>query len=959
MKKIRTILIIILSLFALYTITGFFILPPVLTSVLSKNLTQALKRNVAIKKIRINPYTLVVVVQGISIKDQDRPAAFVSLRSLTVDIEWASLIKLAPIIRELKLDTPSIKAIRFENGTYNFSDLIKGGKKKEKPQEFSISNIQIVGGNVVMDDRPVHKIHNAKDISLFIPFVSNIPYYTNVYVQPSFKATINGTPFELKGKTKPFSESLESTLSVDLNKINLPSYLAYLPMKPGFTLESGQVDLNATITFRQFKDKRKPESSTSGLVVLSNLAVADLGGKPLMTLPSLTVDVGPSKFLLKKVHIRKITIASPVLTLSRDKKGMLNLMQALRETKAKGSPPPAKEQAAINPVMFVIDKIDMTGGKILYKDISGSSPVTIAAQSLSITARSITNDKQGSGTIDMACTLNQTGHLSLGTSFVMNPVSADIKLALDGFQPAWVQPYIIDKIPILIRRGTISSQGQIKIALAPKAPPGITFVGDVAFSDFASVDRAHAEDLVSWKDLKLTGIDFSLNPGRVVIQEIGFIAPASSFMINPDSSNNIASVFGEKRSTPSQQPAKGKKTLERIAVGKITLKNGRFTFFDKSIAPHYSTTLTGISGSITGLSSDEFKKAVVNLNAKLDNQAPITITGSINPLKQDLFVDLAVRFNNIELSPTTPYSGKYLGYAIDKGKLSLGLKYYIDKKQLQAQNDVLIDQLTFGNSVDSKNATKLPVRLAVVLLRDNSGKIDLHLPVTGRTDDPDLHVGKIIIDTIVNILEKAATSPFALLEALYPGSTELSFIDFEPGRSYLSEESKKKLDKVAQILNDRTALTLELGGYVDVSSDKTGLNEYLFERRLKEQKLKDILRRGQQASSVDDITIDQMEYSTYLTKAYKAFEFPGKPKNVLGLLKTLSDDEMKKLMFEHLKVTDDDLTSLAEARAQKVRDYLVETGKIDPARIFLIKTKALEPDKIDKALNSRVSLSIK
>ena len=153
-------------------------------------------------------------------------------------------------------------------------------------------------------------------------------------------------------------------------------------------------------------------------------------------------------------------------------------------------------------------------------------------------------------------------------------------------------------------------------------------------------------------------------------------------------------------------------------------------------------------------------------------------------------MDLAVKFNNIELSPVTPYSSKYLGYAIDKGKLTLALKYSIDKKQLQAQNDVLIDQLTFGNSVDSKDATKLPVRLAVVLLRDNSGKIDLHLPVTGRTDDPDFHVGKIIIDTIVNILEKAATSPFALLEAIYPGSAELELHRFR-AREILSQRCRK------------------------------------------------------------------------------------------------------------------------------------------------------------------------
>jgi uncharacterized protein involved in outer membrane biogenesis len=959
MKKIRMILILVLSLLVLYTITGFFILPPVLTSVLSKNLTQALKRNVAIEKIRFNPYTLVAVVQGLSIKDQNRSDAFVSLRSLTVDVQWASLFKLAPIIRELKLDTPSIKVIRFEDGTYNFSDLMKGGKKKEKPQEFSISNIQIVGGVVVMDDMPVHKTHIAKDINITIPFVSNIPYYTNVFVQPSFQATINGTPFQLKGKTKPFSDSLETTLALSLKDINLPNYLAYVPMKLGFDVDSGSLDLNVLFSYKQFRTKQQPTLNISADLACKELDVKDQGGNPILHIPKMTTKLAPSRLLKKQIHVEQIAASSPELTVSRDKKGMLNLVQVLQKTKAKQPSPSGKDQTPANPLLLIIDRIDLSGGKISYVDLSGSSPVKITAEDLSVAARAITTDRQGSGIVDISCRLNQTGHLSLGTSFVMNPVSADIKLALDGFQPAWVQPYFIDQVPILIRQGMLSSQGQIKIALAPKTPPRINFIGDVQFSDFASVTRAQAEDLVSFKNIMLKGIDFSLNPGHVIIQEIGFISPASSFNITQDGSNNFAAVFGQKPSKPSPQPAKGKKTLERIAVGKITFKNGRFTFSDHSIAPRYSTSLTGISGSISGLSSDEFKKAVVNLSAKLDNQAPIAITGSINPLKQDLFVDLAVKFTNIELSQVTPYSGKYLGYAIDKGKLTLVLKYSIDKKLLQAQNDVLIDQLTFGNSVDSKDATKLPVRLAVVLLRDNSGKIDLHLPISGRTDDPNFHVGKIIIDTIVNILSKAATSPFALLEALYPGSAELSFIDFEPGRSSLSEESKKKLDKVVQILTDRTALNLELSGYVDASSDKSGLNTYLFEHGLKEQKLKDILRGGRQASSVDDIIIEQKEYSTYLTKAYKALDFQGKPKNFLGLLKTLSDDEMKNLMLEHLKVTDDDLKGLAEARAQKARDYLVETGKIDPARIFLVKADALAPVKIDKALNSRVSLSIK
>ncbi|HVN72405.1 MAG TPA: DUF748 domain-containing protein [Desulfomonilia bacterium] len=959
MKKIRTVLIIVLSLIALYTIIGFFILPPVLTSVLSKSLTQALHRNTTVEKIRMNPYTLTVEVQGLTIKDQNRPGSFVSFRSLFIDLEWASIIKRAPVIREVKLEKPYVKIIRFENGTYNFSDLMKGGTKKEKPQEFSVSNVQVISGRVEMDDRPVHKTNIAKDITLTIPFLSNIPYYTDVFVQPRFQADINGTPFTLQGKTKPFSDSLETTVSLDLKDINLPYYLAYLPMKLGVQVDSGSLDIDSTISFKQFRKKQQPILNITGSLVCKNIDVKDLGGDTILHLPQLSVVLAPSLVLKKKVHIAQIAFLSPELNLSRDKKGVLNLAQAVQKTKNSAPTASPETTSQESPLELMIDRIDLSTGKVSYTDLSGNSPVRIKAEDMTIAARRITTDKQGGGTMDVTCTLNRTGHLYLGTSFTMKPVSADISLEIEGFQPSWVQPYVLNQVPILIRQGKLSTKGQMKLALASEEPPRIGFRGDVQFTGLATVDKIHGEDLVSWKDLSASGIDFSLNPTRLSIREIGFISPSASLIINPDGNTNVGALSHEKPSKSSPPPAKRKKTSAHISVGKITFKNGRFTFADRSISPRYTTSVTGISGNISGLSSDEFKKANVAMKAKLDNQAPISITGSVNPLKQDLFVNLAVSFDNIELTPMTPYSDKYLGYAIDKGKLSLGLKYSIDKKVLQAQNDVLIDQLTFGRTVDSKDATKLPVKLAVVLLRDNSGKIDLHLPITGRTDDPDFHIGKIIIHTLVNILEKAATSPFTLLASLYPGAEELNSIAFEPGKSTLSEGARKKLDEVAKILTDRTPLKLEISGYADASSDKPGLVTYLFDHKLKEQKLKDILSQGKQAPSVDDIIIEQSEYGNYLKKAYKAFNFPGKPKNFLGLDKSLPDDEMKNLMTPNIKVTDDDLKSLAEERSQRVRDYLVDTEKIDGGRIFLVKADALSPEKTDKTGNARVNLSIK
>ncbi|HOS97072.1 MAG TPA: DUF748 domain-containing protein, partial [Deltaproteobacteria bacterium] len=905
-------------------------------------------------------------VKGFSIKDKDRSGDLASFASLMVNVQWSSLFRRAPVVREVRLDRPTVRIIRFEDNTYSFSDLLPKGPKeseKEKPEplSFSVSNIQVTGGTVTVDDRLMHKIHTAEEISLSIPFLSNMPHLTEVFVQPAFHAVINKTPITLKGRSKPFSESLESTLTLDLKNIDVPAYLAYAPVKPGFILDSCKADLNSTVTFRQFKDDRTPEFSLQGIVTLRDLALSEPDGTRVLTLPTLAVTVAPSQVMQKKVRIGTIDIASPELVLSRDKAGTLNLVDVLKKTTTTGAKPssPPEQQPSATPLTLLIDQVTLSRGRVTYTDSSGSSPVKIACDDLSLRAHDITTDKKGAGTAEVSCTVNRTGRLSLDCSFTLKPLTADIKLAMEGFEPAWVQPYVIEKVPVLIRRGTLAGKGSMQLAMVKGQPLDLNLTGDVRIADFASVDRAKAEDLVSWKDLSLTGIDFTLNPRRLAVSEIALAGPSGAFIINPDGSTNISTLAERKKAGPKpSEPGTKKKSMERVALGRVSVKNGRFTFVDRTVTPKYTSSLTAITGTITGLSSDEFRKAVVNLQARLDNQAPIAVTGSINPLKQDLFVDLKASLKNMELSSTTPYSGKYAGLAIEKGKLSFDLNYSIDRKKLNARNDVLIDQLTFGDAVESEEATKLPVRLAVALLRDSTGRIDLHLPVTGRTDDPEFHVGKVILKIIVNILEKAATSPFALLDALYPGAAELSTIVFEPGKSTLTDEAIQKISELGRIMTDKPSLNLEIKGFVDADRDREGLAGILFERKLKAQKVKDLLKAGKQAPSVDAVMLETAEYHAYLTKAYREESFD-KPSNALGIPRTLPDEEMKRLIMEHIMVTDDDLKGLAAARSQQIRDELTHAGQVDPGRIFLVETDPFKPEQMDKVVNSRVSLTIK
>ncbi len=963
MRRLRIAAVICLFLLVVFTIAGFFLLPPLLVSVAARNLSQALHRQVTIQKVRFNPYTLVLEVHGLSVRDRGRPDSFVSFSSLIVDAQWSSVFEKAPVIREVRLSRPVVRIIRFEDNSYNFSDLMKreSGEKKG-PLKFSVSNIQITGGTVIVDDRRVHKTHVAEDITLTIPFLSNMPHFSEVFVKPAFRAVINKTPISLQGRSKPYSTSLESTLTIDLKNVDVPAYLAYVPARPGFVLDSCLADLKATVTFLQFKDKRAPLSTVQGWVALRDISVREPGGAKILTLPAITVDVAPCEILQKKIHIRKIDIASPELTLDRNRKGALNLAQVLKK-KAPTGPRPAgsRGQSAAIPVSIIVDEVVLSGGSVSYTDISGSSPVRIAAADVSLRAKDIFTDRVGGGSVDVGCILNRTCTLALKTSFSLRPPSADIALDLDGFQPAWVQPYVMERVPVLIRRGVLHAKGRVRLSRVENAPFGLNFTGDVRVTDFASIDRARAEDLVSWKDLFLTGIDFTLKPGRMNIAEIAITGPAGTYIMNADGTSNFSTLAGKQAKLArgaAPGPGAKKKALERIAVGRVSVRNGRFTFIDRTVTPKYTSSLRAISGTITSLSSDEFKKARVSLQARLDNQAPIVVTGAVNPLKDDLFVNLAASLKNMDLGALTPYSGKYAGLTIDKGKLSLDLNYVIDKKRLDARNRVLIDQLTFGRSVESPDATRLPVRLAVALLRDSSGRIDLNLPVTGRTDDPEFHVGKIILKIIVNILEKAATSPFALLEAMYPGAARLSHITFEPGRATLDDEAREKIAELVRILTERPSLNLEIRGFVDRERDREGLANTLFERKLKAQKVKDLLKTGRQAPFVDDVVLVPAEYSAYLARAYREEPFK-KPSNFLGIPKTLPDNEMKRLIMEHITVTDDDLAGLASARARQVRDALAEAGSVDVSRIFLVEADAFKPEQIDTVPDRRVSLTLK
>jgi hypothetical protein len=390
----------------------------------------------------------------------------------------------------------------------------------------------------------------------------------------------------------------------------------------------------------------------------------------------------------------------------------------------------------------------------------------------------------------------------------------------------------------------------------------------------------------------------------------------------------------------------------------VTLQGGRVRFTDRNIKPVYSSTLDELGGRVSGLTSQEGLLADVDFRARLNGYAPIEITGRVNPLQKDPYVDLKAAVKGMDMSGTTPYSGRYLGYTIQQGKLFLDVRYRIDKRKLDSQNVIIFDRLTLGDKVESPQATSIPVRFGLALLTDRNGQIHIDVPIDGNLDDPKFHIGKVVWNVIINLLAKAATSPFALLGSMFGGGEELGFVDFDPGASALGAPSLKKVDTLAKALRERPALRLEVTGRTDPGKDREALKELLYARKIKAQKAKEILKSGESVAAVDALRVAPEELTKYLTLAYKAEKFP-KPKNVIGFDKDLPPAEMEKLIRSHLQVTDDDLRLLAAQRAETVRDAFVKTGQVDANRVFLVEADKQSKEQAAKAPAPRVEFALK
>jgi uncharacterized protein involved in outer membrane biogenesis len=985
LRRLRKLLIWSGAVFLAVALFAFFGLPPLMRSFLMRTLSDTLHREVTIQQIKINPLTLSLAVRGVMVKDRETPDTFASFDQLFINLQSFSALRWALILKEVRLDRPYIRIVRHQDGSYNFSDLLEAGSSDQgggaASSRFLLNNIRIADGSVDLLDQPKQTNHTVRDLNIVVPFLSNYSDYIETSVEPRVSATINDSRYVLEGKIKPFASSRQTTFDIEVTDLDIPHYLAYMPVKTNFTIRSGKMTVKAQLSFVQHP---RQALTVEGRVALRQLSVSDAQDRRLLTLPSLDVALAPTEPLAGRFHMASVTLESPELFIRRDPSGVTNI-QTLFPGNSNATTDVTAHDTATSAVVD-IDTFQLSKGMLSFSDTATAisfkaeknaedhtpaKPANLVAQEITVRADNLTTRKDRQGTTVVSFRLNKGGTATVNGPVGLTPLTARLAVSLKEIDLRPFQPYLTDQVKIHVTKGTASTDGNLVLSHQEASGLQAAYKGGLSIAQFGSVDKAHVQDFLSWQSLAFDNLDVGYNPTYVHIGKVALTDFYARLIVHPDGSVNLAQMMekGTREETPAPADTSttatppthddtSGKTAADVQIQTVTLQGGRISFSDASLKPVYSMDLAEIGGRVSGLSSGETTLADVELRGKVNQFAPLEIIGKLNPLRDDLFVDLTARFSDMDLSTMTPYSGKYIGYTIEKGKLSFDVNYQIAKRKLDSKNNLFLDQITLGEKVESPTATNLPVRLAIALLKDRNGEIRLNLPVSGSLDDPEFSFWKVVLQILVNLISKAATAPFSLLGALIGGGEELGYLEYDPGSAVVADANVKKIEMLVNALYERPSLKLEIEGHVDMEKDLEGLRQRQFIRKLKVQKFNQRLKQRQPSIPVDELNLEPAEYEPYLKLAYKAETFP-KPRDILGLAKDLPVSEMEKLMLTHIQITDDDLRLLASQRAMKVKDAILGSNKVEPERLFIIEPKSLTPEKRGALKQSRVDFSIR
>jgi hypothetical protein len=954
-KKVWMPVAVVAALVGAYAVAGFWWAPRVIRAEFTRFVAQDLRKQPRLGEVTVNPFTLRASLADLGIHEPSGER-IVGFSRLDLDLSIRSVWKRGPVFDDITVERPFISAVVRKDRTLNLAELVPtaspgaspvdaGGEDQGLPVHIALFTMR--GGEARYRDLSLRRPVQAKlqPVNFQLRDFSTRVGSGNAHTLSA--VSDGGERLDWTGSftLKPFAAQGRLSLA-GLRASTLDDVLQdSLPLQ----LQSGAFGLAARY------DVTAASTPISGRVLVdaidaTQLAIAALGRQQPdvviedATLRGASIDLGARRADLGKVSVRGALVRAWL-----DAQGL-----SLAALAGPDTPTEATRAGAAEPAWtLALPEFALRDSRIDFEDRTLPLPARFALTGVTLSARDWSSRADATVAFEAAFGINAKGRLESSGTLRPGDLETRATLKLGNLPLTDFEPYYADLVRLNLRGGNIDAEGTLDYASPGKgAGPALAFKGDGAVRNLIARDRLVKRTFLRWRTLKFNGIDYNGAANRLAVRSIDADAPFVDLVINADGTTNIGDVLKSDGLTPeAERRAKAAERAKTTAlpeadaaplqvdIGRVNLKGGSANFADLTVRPNFAIGLQTLNGAITGLSSLQASRAIVDIDASVDRYAPVKITGEVNYLAAESYTDLAASFRNIELTTFNPYSGKFMGYRVEKGKLSIDTTYRVEDRKLRAQHKVLVSQLTLGEKVKSPEATKLPVKLAVALLKDRDGDIRLDLPVSGTIDDPEFRLGPIIWKIFINLLVKIVTSPFTLISSLFGGGPDVQFADFAPGRATLDPAVLERLATVRKALVERPGLEIEIPTGYSRTIDAPALLDTRWEANLRD------FAKG----PVD--TADRKDYLELLEGLYQA-RLGERPdallEGVRSAAQTAGDRPSRDGLVEpsiaalegalraNLEVTDKDLEELGRARARSVQEALLGDGsEIDPLRVFL------------------------
>lgn len=967
-KKVWIPVVVVAALVGAYAIAGFWWAPRYIRAEFTRFVAQDIKKQPRIGEVKVDPFTLRASIADLGIHEPSGER-IVGFSRLDLDLSIRSVWKRGPVFDDITVEGPFVSAVVRKDRTLNLAELLppdppggKPGPPEPAPKDGDglpvyVESFTMRAGEAQYRDlsmrRPVQAKLQPVDFRLrdFSTRVGSGNAHTLSAVSQAGERLDWSGNFTLKPFTAKGRFSLAGLRAATLDEVLQDT----LPVE----LQAGTFGLAARY------DVTVATSPLSGRVLIDTVdaeqvALAAPGrAQPDVVIADATVRGATIDLGARRADLGKVAVTGAQVRAWLDAEGV-----SLAALAGPEAPPEPAAADAGPPWTVALPEFALSGSRVDFEDRTLPLPARFALTGVTLGARGFTTQPGATVDFDAAFGINAKGRLESSGTLRPDDLEARARVTLRDLPMTDFEPYYADLVRLNLRGGSIDATGDLVYATAgaaggKAAEPSLAFKGDAAVRNLIARDRLVKRTFLRWRALRFNDIDYSGADARLTVRSIDADAPFIDLVINADGTTNISDVLksdglspeagrrakAAERAKHTARPETGEAPL-RVDIGRVNLKGGSANFADFSVRPDFAIGLQTLDGSVTGLSSVQSSRAKVDIDAAVDRYAPVKITGTVNYLAAEAYTDLAANFRNIELTTFNPYSGKFMGYRIEKGKLSIDTTYVVEDRKLRAQHKILVSQLKLGEKVKSPDATKLPVKLAVALLKDRDGNIRLDLPVSGTIDDPQFKLGPIIWKMFVNLLVKIITSPFTLLSSLFGGGPDVQFADFAPGRATLEPEVAERLASVRKALIERPAIEMEIPTAYSRELDAPALLATRWDARLTD------FAKG----PVD--TSDRGEYLDLLDGLYRA-QTGQKPDDILEPLEARdpttgekpSRDALREASIAALEgelrsmieVTDKDLEDLARARAKAVQEALLGSGEVDPLRVFLRAPAGIAP----------------